>query len=39
MNNFAEMHLNYVIWFNQMNDGAGGSVTSRLSASVVTPTS
>jgi hypothetical protein len=23
MNNFAEMHLNYVIWFNQMNDGAG----------------
>jgi hypothetical protein len=38
MNNFAKMHLNYVIWFNQMNDGAGGSVTSRLSASVVTPT-
>jgi hypothetical protein len=23
MNNFAEMHLNYVIWFNQMNDGVG----------------
>jgi hypothetical protein len=23
MNNFPEMHLNYVIWFNQMNDGAG----------------
>jgi hypothetical protein len=23
MNNIAEMHLNYVIWFNQMNDGAG----------------
>ena len=23
MNNFSEMHLNYVIWFNQMNDGAG----------------
>jgi hypothetical protein len=22
MNDFAEMHLNYVIWFNQMNDGA-----------------
>ena len=23
MNNFVEMNLNYVIWFNQMNDGAG----------------
>lgn len=23
MNNFSEMHLNYVIWFNQINDGAG----------------
>ena len=23
MNNFVEMHLNYVIWFNRMNDGAG----------------
>jgi hypothetical protein len=23
MDNFAEMHLNYVIWFNRMNDGAG----------------
>ena len=23
MNNWAEMHLNYVIWWNRMNDGAG----------------
>src|SRR5215207_1372392 len=23
VNNWAEMNLNYVIWFNQMNDGAG----------------
>jgi hypothetical protein len=23
LNNWAEMHLNYVIWLNQMNDGAG----------------
>jgi hypothetical protein len=23
VNNFAEMHINYVIWFNQINDGAG----------------
>ena len=23
MNNWVEMHLNYVIWWNWMNDGAG----------------
>jgi hypothetical protein len=23
VNNFVEMHINYVIWFNQINDGAG----------------
>jgi len=23
LNNWAEMHLNYVIWWNRMNDGAG----------------
>jgi hypothetical protein len=23
MNNFSEMHINYIIWFNQMNDGQG----------------
>jgi hypothetical protein len=23
INNFSEMHINYVIWFNQINDGAG----------------
>ena len=22
-NNFSEMHINYIIWFNQINDGAG----------------
>jgi hypothetical protein len=29
MNNWVEMHLNYVIWWNRMNDGAGGSITRR----------
>jgi hypothetical protein len=23
VNNWVEMHLNYVIWWNRMNDGAG----------------
>jgi hypothetical protein len=31
LNNWSEMHINYIIWFNRMNDGAGWFDYSRWS--------